>query len=137
MGSPPPDRDPRPKLALTSAPDPNAQIQQVFYCFIGECFLKNSNPNYTDHERKGKNTFNFFSENWVSQVEAGWAVEELRQGMNFMGKAPRDRKNNQAPQISRWSGSSAVGPLWRVDGYSHPKSRYGSHYRVRLLFNCT
>ena len=54
MGSPPPDRDPRPKLALTSAPDPNAQIQQVFYCFIGECFLKNSNPNYTDHERKGK-----------------------------------------------------------------------------------
>ncbi len=62
MGSPPPDRDPRPKLALTSAPDPNAQIQQVFYCFIGECFLKNSNPNYTDHERKGKNTFNFFSE---------------------------------------------------------------------------
>jgi hypothetical protein len=54
MGSPPPDQDPRPKLALTSAPDPNAQIQQVFYCFIGECFLKNSNPNYTDHERKGK-----------------------------------------------------------------------------------
>jgi hypothetical protein len=68
MGSPPPDQDPRPKLALTSAPDPNAQIQQVFYCFIGECFLKNSNPNYTDHERKGKNTFNFFSENWVSHA---------------------------------------------------------------------
>lgn len=67
MDSPAPDRDPRPKLALTSAPDPSAQIQQVFYCFIGECFLKNSNPNYTDHERKGKNTFNFFSENWVSQ----------------------------------------------------------------------
>jgi hypothetical protein len=44
MGSPPPDRDPRPKLALTSAPDPSAQIQQVFYCFTGECFLKNSNP---------------------------------------------------------------------------------------------
>jgi hypothetical protein len=66
MGSPPPDRDPRPKLALTSAPDPSAQIQQVFYCFTGECFLKNSNPNYTDHERKGKNKFNFFSENWVS-----------------------------------------------------------------------
>jgi hypothetical protein len=70
MGSPPPDRDPWPKLALTSAPDPNAQIQQVFYCFIGECFLKNSNPNYTDHERKGKNTFNFFSENWVSQPDS-------------------------------------------------------------------
>jgi hypothetical protein len=68
MGSPPPDRDPRPKLALTSAPDPNAQIQQVLYYFIGECFLKNSNPNYTDHERKGKNTFNFFSENWVSHM---------------------------------------------------------------------
>ena len=62
-----------------------------------------------------------------------WAVEELRQGMKFMGEAPRDRKNNQAPQISRWSGSSALGPLWRVDGYNHPKSRYGSHYRVRLL----
>jgi hypothetical protein len=29
---------------------------------------KNSNPNYIDHERKGKNTFNFFSENWVSQL---------------------------------------------------------------------
>jgi hypothetical protein len=67
MGSPPPDRDPRPKLALMSAPDPSAQIQQVFYCFIGECFVKNSNPNYIDQERKGKNTFNFFSENWVSQ----------------------------------------------------------------------
>jgi hypothetical protein len=66
MGSPPPDRDPQPKLALTSAPDPSAQIQQVIYCFTGECFLKNSNPNYTDHERKGKNKFNFFSENWVS-----------------------------------------------------------------------
>ena len=66
MGSPPPDRDPRPKLALMSAPDPSAQIQQIFYCFTGECFVKNSNPNYTDHERKGKNTFNFFSENWVS-----------------------------------------------------------------------
>jgi hypothetical protein len=45
---------------------PHAQVQQVFYCFSGECFLKNSNPNYTDHERKGKNKFNFFSENWVS-----------------------------------------------------------------------
>jgi hypothetical protein len=66
MGSPPPDRDPRPKLALTSAHDPSAQIQQVFYCFTGECFLKNTNPNYTDHERKGENTFNSFSENWVS-----------------------------------------------------------------------
>jgi hypothetical protein len=68
MGSPPPDRDPRPKLALTSAPDHSAQIQQVIYCFTGECFLKNSNPNYTDHERKGKNKFNFFSENWVSHL---------------------------------------------------------------------
>jgi hypothetical protein len=54
MGSPPPDRDPQPKLALMSAPDPSAQIQQVIYCFTGECFLKNSNPNYTDHERKWK-----------------------------------------------------------------------------------
>jgi hypothetical protein len=66
MGSPPTDRDPRPKLALTSAPDPSAQIQQVIYYFTGGCFLKNSNPNYTDHDRKGKNKFNFFSENWVS-----------------------------------------------------------------------
>jgi hypothetical protein len=66
MGSPPPDRDPRPKLALTSAPDPSAQIQQVIYYFTGECFLKNSNPNYIDHERKGENEFNFFLENWVS-----------------------------------------------------------------------
>jgi hypothetical protein len=69
MGSPPPDRDPRPKLALTSAPDPSTQVQQVFYCFTSECFLKNSNPNYTDHERKRKNKFKFFSENWVSQRE--------------------------------------------------------------------
>jgi hypothetical protein len=68
MGSPPSDRDPRPKLALTSAPDPSAQVQQVFYYFTGEYFLKNSNPNYTDHERKGKNKFNFFSENWVSHI---------------------------------------------------------------------
>jgi hypothetical protein len=54
MGSLPPDRDPWPKLTLTSAPDPSAQIQQVFYCFTGECFLNNANPNYTDHERKRK-----------------------------------------------------------------------------------
>jgi hypothetical protein len=44
MGSPPPDRDPRPKLVLTSAPDPSAQVQQVFYCFTGECFLKKLQP---------------------------------------------------------------------------------------------
>jgi hypothetical protein len=44
MGSPPPDRDPRPKLALTSAPDPSTQIQQVIYCFTGECFLKKLQP---------------------------------------------------------------------------------------------
>jgi hypothetical protein len=44
MGSPPPDRYPQPKLALTSAPDPNAQIQQVIYYFTGECFLKKLQP---------------------------------------------------------------------------------------------
>jgi hypothetical protein len=44
MGSPPLDRDPRPKLALTSAPDPSAQIQQVIYYFTGECFLKKLQP---------------------------------------------------------------------------------------------
>jgi hypothetical protein len=32
-------------------------------------------------------------------VQVFW---ELRQGMNFMGEPPRDRENNQAPQISRW-----------------------------------
>jgi hypothetical protein len=68
MGSPPPDRDPRPKLALTSAPDPRAQVQQEFYCFTGECFLNAHKSNYTDHGRKGKKKFNFFSENWVSHL---------------------------------------------------------------------
>jgi hypothetical protein len=60
MGSPPPNRDPRPKLALTSAPDPSAQIQQVFYYFTGECFLKNSNPkgkiNLTSFQKIGYHT---------------------------------------------------------------------------------
>jgi hypothetical protein len=43
MGSPHPDRDPRPKLALTSAPDPSAQT-----CIILDssttvnCFAPNS-----------------------------------------------------------------------------------------------
>jgi hypothetical protein len=54
MGSPPPDRDPRPKLALTSAPDSSAQIQQVFYCFIGECFLKTPTPTTQITKEKGK-----------------------------------------------------------------------------------
>jgi hypothetical protein len=44
MGSPPPDRDPPPKLTLTSAPYPSAQIQPVIYYFIGECFLKKLQP---------------------------------------------------------------------------------------------
>jgi hypothetical protein len=97
MGSPPPDRDPRPKLALTSAPDPSTQIQQVFYCFTGECFLKNSNPNYTDHERKGKNKFNFFLENWVSHLpllltpflELELEVAGLREGADEVVAAVR------------------------------------------------
>ena len=54
MGSPPPDRDPRPKLALTSALDPSAQVQQVFYCFIGECFLKTPTPTTQITKEKGK-----------------------------------------------------------------------------------
>jgi hypothetical protein len=40
---------------------------------------KNSNPNYTDHERKGKNKLNFFSENWVSQKVYS-ARSEVRAG---------------------------------------------------------
>jgi hypothetical protein len=66
MGSPPPDRDPRPKLALTSAPDPSAQVQQVFYCFTGECFLKKLQRQLHRSQKKRENKFNFFSENWVS-----------------------------------------------------------------------
>jgi hypothetical protein len=120
MGSPPPDRDPRPKLALTSAPDPNAQIQQVFYCFIGECFLKNSNPNYTDHERKGKNTFNFFSENWVSQgTSAGASWErcwwELDQADVEL------QKMNMAASMARASTAkgdrAGASREWRVGGF--------------------
>jgi hypothetical protein len=72
VGSPPPDRDPRPTLALTSAPDPSAQVQQEFYCFTGECFLKVPNPCSTGPRRENKEQkriiFNFsFFENWVSQ----------------------------------------------------------------------
>jgi hypothetical protein len=52
MGSPPPDRDPQPKLALTSVPDPRAQVQQELYCFTGECFLKVPNPCSTGPEEK-------------------------------------------------------------------------------------
>jgi hypothetical protein len=61
MGSPPPDRDPRPKLALTSVPDPRAPVQQEFYCFTGECFLKVSNPCSTGpgRENKEKNNLQF------------------------------------------------------------------------------
>jgi hypothetical protein len=54
MGFPPPDRDPRPKLALMSAPDPSAQVQQEFYCFTGECFLKTPTPTTLIMKEKGK-----------------------------------------------------------------------------------
>jgi hypothetical protein len=54
MGSPPPDRDPRLKLALTSVPDPRAPVQQEFYCFTGECFLKVPNPCSTGPETENK-----------------------------------------------------------------------------------
>jgi hypothetical protein len=54
MGSPPPDRDPRPKLALTSVPDPRAPVQQEFYCFTSECFLKVPNPCSTGPGRENK-----------------------------------------------------------------------------------
>jgi hypothetical protein len=52
MGSSPPDRDPRPKLALTSALDPSAQVQQVFYYFTGECFLKKLQPQLHSSRKK-------------------------------------------------------------------------------------
>ena len=63
MGSPPPDRDPWPKLALTSAPDPSTQVQQVFYCFTGECFPKFQTPVAQDPEEKTRKKiiFNFSS----------------------------------------------------------------------------
>jgi hypothetical protein len=60
MGSPPPDRDPRPKLALTSAPDPSAQVQQVFYCFTCECFLKTPTPTTQITKGKGKRNLTSF-----------------------------------------------------------------------------
>jgi hypothetical protein len=54
MGSPPPDRDPRPKLTLTSVPDPRAPVQQEFYCFTSECLLKVPNPCSTGPGRENK-----------------------------------------------------------------------------------
>ena len=54
VGSPPPDRETRPKLALTSALNPSAQVQQEFYCFTGECFLKIPNPSSTGPGRENK-----------------------------------------------------------------------------------
>jgi hypothetical protein len=64
MGSPPPDRDPRPKLTLASVPDPRAPVQQEFYCFTSECFLKVPNPCSTGPGRENKEKriiFNFSS----------------------------------------------------------------------------
>jgi hypothetical protein len=66
VGFPPPDRDPRPKLAPTSALDPSAQVRREFYWFTGECFLK-KDPNRVaqDPEEKTKKekrrNFNFLS----------------------------------------------------------------------------
>jgi hypothetical protein len=37
-----------------STPDPRAQVQQEFYCFISECFLKVANPCSTGPERENK-----------------------------------------------------------------------------------
>jgi hypothetical protein len=53
------------QLALTSAPDPSAQVQQEFYCFTGECFLKTPKPSSTgpgreNKEKKNKLQFLFF-----------------------------------------------------------------------------
>jgi hypothetical protein len=106
MGSPPPDRDPRPKLALTSAPNPNTQIQQVFYCFTGEFFLKNSNPNYTDHERKGENTFNSFSKNWVSHSTP---LKRIRPRIPTLLSERQGKINeSQNSHIKKGSGTSAA-----------------------------
>jgi hypothetical protein len=53
------------QLALTSAPDPSAQVQQEFYYFTGECFLKIPNlsstgPGRENKEKKNKLQFLFF-----------------------------------------------------------------------------
>jgi hypothetical protein len=135
MGSPPLDRDPRPKLALTSAPNPNAQIQQVFYYFIGECFLKNSNPNYTDHERKGKNTFNFFLENWVSQRRPGIKDDiGFQKGDNVKLNAPKKLSNfvkGKAPMAQDNEGYilyPAGYPEHKIRRIHSRKSHSGSHH---------
>jgi hypothetical protein len=66
VGFPPPDRDPRPKLAPTSAPDPSAQVQQEFYWFTGECFLKKiqtlvaQDPEEKTKKKKNKLQFSLF-----------------------------------------------------------------------------
>jgi hypothetical protein len=53
------------QLALTSAPDPSAQVLNEFYCFTGECFLKTPNPSSIgpgreNKEKKNKLQFLFF-----------------------------------------------------------------------------
>jgi hypothetical protein len=62
-----PDRDPRPNLLSRLPPTP-AHVSQEFYCFTGECLLKQRNPKPQLHRsrKKREKRFNFFSENWVS-----------------------------------------------------------------------
>ena len=75
---------------------------------------KNSNPNYTDHERKGKNKFYFFSENWVSHstplkknstsnsdASIGTTKERLMNQQNSHIKKSSSTSAASAPQAPR------------------------------------
>jgi hypothetical protein len=48
-----PDRDPRPNLLSRLLPTP-VHVPQEFYCFTGECFLKQRNPKPQLHRSRKK-----------------------------------------------------------------------------------
>jgi hypothetical protein len=85
VGSPPPDRDPWPKLALKSAPDPSAQVQQEFYCFTDECFLKVPNPCSTGPGRENKEKKNNLQ--FLFFLKIGYHMNSPNVGVHVLCKA--------------------------------------------------
>jgi hypothetical protein len=63
----PSDANQQPKThSLNRAPDPGERMPKKVQCFSEISASQTPNPNGSEHERKEKKNFNFFSENWVS-----------------------------------------------------------------------
>jgi hypothetical protein len=88
-GSHPPDQDQWPKLALPFELLTPAEKMPKDILFPEECLLKLQTPNATEHKRKEKKKFNFFSENWgITCAQLLWMRQTLRDFGYNLSKVP-------------------------------------------------